>query len=202
MNPQASRLCAEVEPVRWQRLFADLAAQWEAAEAAADQAELASRTRAEIGAVRLHARLRAAVGTAVTLRCRGADRIDGILDEVGVDWLLLTDGRGAEVLVAWRAVQSLPQLGPEAAPDDGGVVRGRLDLRWALRALARDRAAVQVVLDDGAVLAGTVDRVGADFFDLAEHPLDESRRAGAVRRVHAIVIDAVALVRSVPVGWS
>ncbi len=185
--------------MRWQRLFADLTAQWEAAEAAADQAELVSRTRAEMGAVRLQDRLRAAVGSAVAVRCRGAGPVEGVLGDVGVDWLLLTDERGAEVLIACRAVQGALGLGGASAPpDEVGVVRGRLDLRWALRAAARDRGAVQVVLDDGAVLSGTIDRVGADFFDLAEHPLDEHRRAGSVRRVHAVVIDAVALVRTVP----
>ena len=187
--------------MRWQQLFADLAAQWEAAETAADQAELASRTRAEVGAVRLTDRLRAAVGSTVALRCRGGGRLDGVLTEVGVDWLLLAEERGSEVLVGWGAVQEVPDLGwTTAPPQELGVVRSRLDLRWALRAAARDRGAVQVVLDDGAVLTGTIDRVGADFFDLAEHPLDEHRRTGSVRRVHAVVIDAVALVRTVSTG--
>src|SRR2546429_414145 len=39
--------------MRWQQLFADLGAQFTEAEAAADRTESASRTRAEMGAVRL-----------------------------------------------------------------------------------------------------------------------------------------------------
>jgi hypothetical protein len=65
-----------------------------------------------------------------------------------------------------------------------------------MRALARDRAAVQVVLDDGAVLTGTLDRVGADYVELAEHPADQPRRAEAVQGVRVIVLAAVAVVRT------
>ncbi len=57
---------------------------------------------------------------------------------------------------------------------------------------------MQVVLDDGSALSGTVDRVGADYLDLAEHPVDEPRRAEAVQAVQAVVIEAVVLVRSGP----
>ena len=79
-------------------------------------------------------------------------------------------------------------------------MRSRLDLRRALRGLARDRSAVQVVLDDGVVLAGTLDRVGADYVELAEHPADQPRRAEAVQGVRAVVHRAVAVVRTVPPG--
>jgi hypothetical protein len=67
-----------------------------------------------------------------------------------------------------------------------------------LKGLARDRAVVQVVLDDGAVLTGTIDRVGADYLELAEHAADEPRRVEAVRGVRAVVLTAVGVVRTVP----
>jgi hypothetical protein len=184
--------------VRWQQLFADLSAQFEQAEEATERAEAASRARLELGAVRLADRLRAAVGSELVLRCRGAGQLAGRLTDVGVDWLLLEDERGAEVLVASAAVLAVSGLGRLTAPlEEPGAVRPRLDLRWAVRAVARDRSTVQVVLGDGARLAGTIDRVGADFCELAEHPEDEPRRAGAVRGVQAVALSAVVLVRTV-----
>jgi hypothetical protein len=182
--------------MRWQQLFADLGAQFEEAEAAAQQAEGSSRARAEMGAVRLVERLRGAVGAAVVVRCQGAGQVAGVLGDVGADWLLIDEDGGREVLVAGAAVSAVAGLGRQTAPEPAGVVGRRLDLRRAVRALARDRSAVQVVLRDGGVLTGTVDRVGADFLEVAAHPLGDERRAGAVRGVQAIALDAVAAIRT------
>jgi hypothetical protein len=183
--------------MRWQQLFADLQAQFEEEEAAAERGESASRARAEIGAVTLAQRLRGSIGSGLSLRCAGAGQVTGVLTEVGVDWLLLDDERSRPSLVAAAAVRSVAGLGRRtAAAEDVGVVRGRLDLRRALRGLARDRSAVQVVLDDGSALTGTVDRVGADYVEIAEHPVDVPRRGDAVTRVTAVVIGAIAVVRT------
>src|SRR3954452_22553450 len=184
--------------MRWQQLFADLGAQFAEAEAAADRAESASRTRAETGAVRLAERVAGAIGHPLVLRCRGAGQVAGTLAEVGSDWLLVEEA-GREVLVSAVAVLAVAGLGRQtAAPDAAGVVRGRFDLRRAVRALARDRSTVHLVLEDGSVLTGTIDRVGADFLELAAHAPDEPRRPGAVRGVHAVALGAVAVIRTAP----
>ncbi|WP_346619957.1 hypothetical protein [Blastococcus montanus] len=188
--------------MRWQQLFADLTAQFEAAEEAGSRAEWASRARAEMGAVRLADRLGGSVGSELAVTCRGAGRVTGRLADVGVDWLLLADERGWDQLVAAAAVRAVTGLGRWTAPaQEDSPVRARLDLRHAVRGLARDRSAVQVVLDDGTVLTGTVDRVGADYVELAEHAADLPRRAGAVRQVHAVVIGGIAVVRTLLPGW-
>ncbi len=189
--------------MRWQQLFADLQAQFEAEEVTAEQAESASRARAEVGAVRLAERLGGALGCPVTLGCRGAGQIAGVLVEVGADWLLVDADHGRQDLVSMAAVRTVAGLGRRTAlPELAGGVRDKLDLRRALRGLARDRATVQVVLDDGIVLNGTLDRVGSDYVELAEHPADQPRRAGAVQGVRAIVIEAIAVVRTASPGLS
>jgi hypothetical protein len=182
--------------MRWQQLFGDLEARFAAAVTADERAEDASRTRAEVGRVRLADRLRGALGEELGVRCRGAGEVSGRLVDVGPDWLLLRDVQGRELLVAAAAVRTVGGLGALAVlEEDPGPVRVHLDLRRALRGLARDRAPVQVLLDDGGVLVGTVDRVGADFLELAEHPADVPRRAADVRSVRAVVLEAVAVVR-------
>jgi hypothetical protein len=187
--------------MRWEQLFADLQAQFEAEESAAEHAESGSRARAEIGALTLGDRLRGALGLSLVLGCGGAGVVVGTLTDVGTDWLLVEDDGARQSLVATAAVRTVSGLGRRtAAPEAVGPVRGRLDIRRALRGLARDRTAVQIVLDDGGVLTGTLDRVGADYVDLAEHPADLPRRSEAVQGVRAIVIGAIAVVRTVSAG--
>ncbi len=186
--------------MRWQRLFADLQAELEASEVAAERSEDASRARLETGAVRLVDRLGGAVGRELALRCRGAGELRGLVTEVGSGWLLLTETGGREVLVATPAVRTVGGLDRGTAVPVAGEVAQRLDLRWALRGLARDRSPVQLLLDDGGALTGTVDRVGADFLELAEHAADEPRRGPAVREVRAVALDAVAAVRRLAPG--
>jgi len=187
--------------MRWQQLFADLQAQFEHEEAATEQSEAASRARSEIAAVRLVDRLRGAVGSAVVLQCSGAGQVTGELVDVGPDWLLLVDDLGRDVLCGAGAVRAVAGLTRRTgAGDEGRVVAAAWDLRRALRALARDRAAVQLVLDDGGVLSGTLDRVGVDYVELAEHAVDAPRRAETVQGVRAVVIGTIALVRTVTPG--
>jgi hypothetical protein len=187
--------------MRWQQLFADLQAQFDEEEAAAERSDAASRARAEIGAIRLAERLRGALGFPVVLGCRGAGSVSGVLTDAGVDWLLLAGDGGREDLVALRAVRTVGGLGRRTAvPEPAGGVWSRLDLRRALRGLARDRSVVQVILDDGVVLAGTLDRVGVDYVELAEHPADQPRRPEAVQGVRAVVLETIAVVRTAAPG--
>lgn len=181
--------------MRWQALFDDLEGQLDAADAAELAAEVAERSRREAALVPLADRLRAARGTALQVHVAGAGVLRGRLSDGGAHWLLLeVDGR-AEVLVPIAAVLGIVGVGARTAPPDDTAVGARLDLRWALRAIARDRTPVTLALRDGTQLTGTLDRVGLDHLDLAEHGPDEPRRSGAVRQVRLVPLDAVALLR-------
>lgn len=182
--------------VRWEDLFADLEGQADAALAAELAAEVAERTRQEVGRLRLVDRLRAASGSEVVLRLRGAGVLAGTVADVGADWVLVAEAEGTGALLPLREVLALSGVGVRSElPGSEGEVEQRLDLRYALRRLVRDRAAVEVILLDGTTVCGTFDRVAADHVDLAQHAPDEARRARAVRQVLLLPLTALALVR-------
>ncbi len=182
--------------MRWKTLFDDLEGQWEAAEAAALVGEVSDRTRREQALLRLVDRLGPALGAALTVTVRGGV-VRGRLVDQGSDWLLLEEAGGHELLVPISGVLGLVGLGARSAsPEAEGPVAKRLGLGWALRGLARSRAGVALHLVDGAIVTGTLDRVGADHLDLAEHGLAEARRAAAVRQVRLVPLAALSHVRS------
>jgi hypothetical protein len=179
--------------MRWARLFDDMNAQVEAAERAERAAESAELRRLELSRVALSDRLLAAVGTSVTLTVDGAEPLTGELVRLGGDWALVASATGSETLVGLSAVSAVTGL-PAAVAAGAGEIDARLGLGFVLRRLARDRLPVTVVMRGGAAYAGTIDRVGADFFDLAEHAADRPRRATDVQRVRTIAFAATALV--------
>ena len=168
--------------MRWDALFEDLEAQFDAADAAELDAEVRDRTRTEFARVDLAARLRASLHARLTLQLRCGERIRGELTSLGADWLLLqageqSDGSAQELLVPLRALLVVDGLASTSAPPEGraaGLLADRLDLRSALRRIARDRSTVRIVTDDGTQLRGLVGRVGADHLEVPEGPRDRS----------------------------
>lgn len=182
--------------MRWRALFDDLEAQLEAAEAAELAGEVSERSRMEVGRLRTVDRLAPACGSPLAVTTAGAGVQRGTLVDVGVDWLLLDEGAGRELLVPLSAVLGVTGLGTRSGSPGGDTeVARRLDLRWALRGLARGRDGVALLLRDGSTVGGTLDRVGADHVDLAEHAPGEARRAAAVRGVRLVPLSALAGVR-------
>lgn len=182
--------------MRWDALFADLAAQGEALEWAELDSEVAERVRGEVGGLSIVDRARAAVGTELRLRLRGKLDVRGELVGVGPDWLLLHEPDGREVLVVVGQVMTVRGLPRSSAPPgSAGVVESRVGVRQLLRAIARDRSAARVHLVDGSILDATIDRVGADFVEVATHLLGEPRRRADVRDVVTLPLTAVAAVR-------
>jgi hypothetical protein len=182
--------------MRWSRLFADLESQVEAMLDAEVDGEVVERTRMEAARLRLVDRLRAAEYHPVELLCAGAGQLRGHIDRVGADWLVLAEVGERDALVPLGSVLAVTGLGRRSgAPGSAGPVVSKLGLSHPLRALARDRAPVQVVLIDGTRLTGTVDRVGADYVELAEHPPDELRRPAAVLRVRALPLHGIGVLR-------
>ncbi len=182
--------------MRWDDLFSDLEAQAAALQAAERAGEAAERTRIEVGALELGQRLRAATGAAVRVRLAGELTVSGALRRCGPDWLLLDEGGGREALIALAAVLTVGGLTrAAAAPQNPSAVQARLTLRHVLRGIVRDRSPVRLHLRDATVLDATLDRVGADFVDVALHAPGEARRRTEVHDVQLIALAAVAMVR-------
>ncbi len=181
--------------MRWARLFADLEAQLEAADTADLVGEVASRTRHEVGQLTMVDRLGSAIGHPVRLTCSGVGEISGELRSIGAGWLLLDEGLGREIVVNLAGLVAVQGVGQLSVTAENTPVTRRLDLRYAIRGLAKDRSPLQVLLCSGDVLSGTFDRVGADFSELAEHPPGEFRRPGEVRAVRIVSLSSIAAVR-------
>lgn len=192
--------------MRWEQLFADLEAQYDELAEAALWADLADRQRLEFGAVGMVARLLGAVEQPVRLRA-GAVTVSGILKTVGPDWVLVAEAPGRDAVVALAHLTIAEGLTAKTGRPLGPVAQ-KLTLRSALRGLARDRAPVSLVLADTSAgqsagagdVTGTLDRIGADFVEMAVHAAWELRRPAGVRRSALVPLPAIAVVRSQPLG--
>jgi hypothetical protein len=182
--------------VRWDRLFEDLEAQLESADRDQLEADVADRTRREVARVALADRLRSALGSTVDLTVEGVGALGGQVLRVGPGWVLLEVPGRHDAIVSAAAIFAVRGLSNAADdPAAAGAVASRLDFGHVLRILARDRSPVAVGLRDGSECVGTIDRVGADFVDLAEHAPGEPRRAGAVTSARALAFAGIAVVR-------
>ena len=176
--------------MRWQRLFDDLAGEFESEAATELAVEVAERTRIEIGRQRMLDRLQAGVGRELAVSL-GGERTHGLLTFVGSDVIGLVDGQ-ADVLIPTDAIDHVAGLGSEARPVAEGPAAPGYGLRAMLRAVARDRGEVVVVLREGARLRGRIDAVGADWFDLATHEPEATRSSTRL----LVAVASVAIVRS------
>ena len=178
--------------MRWDDLFADLGAQWEAETRRELDAEVADRTRRERASVGLYERLAAAGEDVVTVSLRIGARLSGKVADVGDGWVLLRADAGSPQLVPFAAVTAVSGLSIRA----GGTAIGRkFGLGYALRGVSRDRSVVLLTDLSGAVVTGTIDAVGRDVLELSEHAADLPRRAENVTGRRLVPFSAVVLLR-------
>ncbi len=181
--------------MRWERLFEDLEAQLNSDDARERDAEVADRTRRERALLEVQARLLANVGSGPVSVLIAGGALSGQLVGVGPDWLLIEARPDRATLVPIAAVQLITGLGPGTG--QSSIVARRFGLGVALRAISRDRAVVEITLTSGRSVPGTIDVVGADYLEVADHPLDEPRRPENIRALHLVPFAALAAVRRV-----
>ena len=197
--------------MRWDNLFDDLESQLEQELGAEEGDLLAEEERLRLSRLTLRDRV-----VAMTRPGEGAHEQlklalrDGSVVTVGVgsigrDWIageLIGARRGACVVPLTAVAGVLPtpeQLARSVAPDsfvDPTVsLSARLGLAFVLRDLCRRRAAVELSTTSEERLHGTIDRVGRDHLDLAEHEAGVPRRAAAVGRIRILPLAELQLVR-------
>lgn len=177
--------------MRWDDLFGDLAAQWDAEERRELDAEVADRTRRERATIGLYERLSATGGAVVGVLLANGARLSGPVDDVGDGWALIGQP-GEAALVPFTAFVAVTGLVNRAG---GGATGRRFGLGYALRGLSRDRAVVALSDLSGAVVTGTIDAVGRDHLELSEHASDLPRRAENVTGRRLVPFSALVLLR-------
>ncbi len=184
--------------MRWDALFDDMEAQLAASERLELDAEIADRARAETAAVELADRLRGSLGRRIGVYLASGSAFEGTLSHAGSESLVLAEP-GHQLLIPYAAAVRYLGLSRLAVTEPSRV-RQRLGLTSALRALARDRAGLAVLVSRGSAgestLHGVIDRVGRDHLDLAVTAGGEDRREANVRQVATIPFAALAALRS------
>ena len=177
-------LCSHVG-MELDSLLADLENRFDSERRAEIAAQSADLAEAEVASVRLVDRLRGAVGRQVHLRTVSGHQVDGLLERVVSDAVVVDEGDALRALVPVGAVAVVQPL-PGPAPVLGGE---RAGLASVLRVLARQGLRVRLQL--GAVeVVGRIVRVAADHLDV----ITDAEEAGAQRV--SVALGALEAVRS------
>lgn len=197
--------------MRWDSLFDDLESQLEHELDSADLDLLAEEERLRLGRLGLRDRLAAIIRDGAASGPLDLALIDGSRLRIaagssGKDWisgeLVEAMPRRSGVIVPTASIAAVTLDGEqlaaglrvEPAPPPAGRLSDRLGLPFVLRDLCRRRIPSDIVTP-WARLHGTIDRVGRDHLDLAEHDPGVPRRDSAVQRIRMISLDAVLLLR-------
>ena len=149
-------------PMRWDELFTELEAEYNAALREETEAELADMVHAEAATIRFADRDRGRVGERLTVRLRNGQTRQGYVKEANNVWSMLHEDH-RRYLIPHRGVAFAWPLGGAAAGVEG--LAARLTLGYALRALAGAGIEVRLVTEGGEH-RGRIGKVGADFCDL------------------------------------
>lgn len=198
--------------MRWDNLFDDLESQLEQ-ELTAEEVDLrAEEERLRLARLGIRDRLRSLhshdgdPGTRpLRLLLSDGSRVAIHPATFGRDWLagelVEESGRRPQCILPLDAIDGVildrPQVSISLEPlaeESSGALSARLGLTFVLRDLCRRRAAVSVRLR-GQRLHGTIDRVGRDHFDLAEHEPNQPRRDSLVNEYRIVRLTDLVLLR-------
>jgi hypothetical protein len=184
----------ESTPPAMRRVFDELEAEFDAGLRREAEQESLAAVRAELGTTVLWEQLARRTGSESAVLA-GAHAFRGTLVASYPEFLVLRATDGAEHLIRHGSAVSiaLPAEPSPLRPTPDAASR-RYQFTLALRELARRREPVRVLLADGSGCDGTIEAVGSDYVEIAEHHLGEARRRGAVRARRFIGFAAVVAV--------
>lgn len=196
--------------MRWDNLFDDLESQLEHELWSEDVDLRAEEERLRLGRMSLRGRLMslhaAADGSDYSIRVDIAGTFLKLSPtNFGKDWMaarVIDDTtRRTQVVLPLRAITGIilerehSRSSLTAAPIEGASsLSARLGIAFVLRDLSRRRCELDLVLASGTV-HGTIDRVGRDHCDLAEHEAGTPRRESSVSGYRIVPLDQLLMVR-------
>jgi hypothetical protein len=179
-----------------ERLLKELSAEFELELRREAEQAAAAATRVQAGRVALWEHLSRLTGAAVTVQS-GPMRVHGTLLASYPDLFTVRSADGWHHLVRPGPSVSV-LLAPGTAALRPAVLINGYGFALAMRELARRREPVRVLLAGAGMAAGTVETVGNDYLELAEHDPTEARRRAAVTGHRLLSFDAVAVVSLAP----
>ncbi|CAN5269947.1 hypothetical protein BH11ACT3_BH11ACT3_22240 [soil metagenome] len=196
--------------MRWDNLFDDLESQLEQELGAEEVDLLAEEERLRLSRLSLRERIgvmtHGPAATPLRIELRDRTRIVVSVSTVGRDWFAgdveSPARRSVSCVVPVAAVAALfPSADQLARTLDASVptpsptsLSTRLGLTFVLRDLCRRRAGVDLSTAWGR-LHGTIDRVGRDHLDLAEHERGASRRPEHLTGLRVLPLAELLIVR-------
>ena len=176
------------------RVFDELEAEFEAGLRQEAEQEALAAVRAELGSTVLWEQLARRLGNEATVLA-GARAFRGTAVASYPEFLVLRADDGTEHLIRYGPAVSVALAAEPAAlrPAPAAATR-RYQFALALRELARRREPVRVELADVTRCDGTIEAVGSDYLEIAEHELGEARRRVAVRARRFVGFEAVVAV--------
>lgn len=180
------------------RVFEELEAEFEAGLRQEAEQEAVAALRAGIGATVLWEQLARRIGGEAVV-FSGPRAFRGIVVASYPEFLVLRDPDGSEHLIYYGPAVSvaLPAHPGDLRPAPPAAIR-RYQFALALRELARRREPVRVELVDQTRVDGTIEAVGSDYLEVAEHDPGEARRRAAVRARRLVGFAAVVAITLPP----
>ncbi len=183
---------SEPEPPPLRRIFEELEAEFEAGLRREAEQEAVAGLRAELGETRHWEALARRLGAELLVHT-STRTFRGSLVASYQDFCVLRSASDAQHLIPYGPATTI-SLPLRRQPPQPVPPASHYRFALALRELARRREPVRLELAAGGTVTGTIELVGADYLELAEHDPNEARRETALTGRRLLGLAAIAIV--------